>query len=283
VLKFISWAISLGSGTSGGTLAPLFTIGGGLGGVLGVAALHLFPGLGIDPRVAALVGMAAMFAGASRALLASVVFAFETTRQPLSLLPLLGGCTAAYLISALMMRYTIMTEKIARRGAIVPAEYTADYLDQVLVRDAASRQVVALAADDTLASVRAWLSSRAPGTGHQGFPVNDSNGDLVGVLTRRDIFNTEEPGTSQLWRIIQRPPAIVFEDNSLREGADHMVNEEVGRLPVVARENPRKVVGWLTRSDLLTAHRQRLDDGSRAERALQIRTIRLDRGPAAST
>jgi H+/Cl- antiporter ClcA len=283
VLKFVSWAISLGSGTSGGTLAPLFTIGGGLGGVLGVAALHLFPGLGIDPRVAALVGMAAMFAGASRALLASVVFAFETTRQPLSLLPLLGGCTSAYLISALLMRYTIMTEKIARRGAVVPAEYTADYLDQVLVRDAASRQVVALAADDTLASVRAWLSSRAPGTGHQGFPVNDSNGDLVGVLTRRDIFHTEEPETSQLWRIIKRPPAIVFEDNSLREAADHMVNEEVGRLPVVARDNPRKVTGWLTRSDLLTAHRQRLEDRSRAERALQIRTVRLDRGPAAST
>ena len=282
LLKFVSWAISLGSGTSGGTLAPLFTIGGGLGGVLGAAAAHLFPGLGIDPRVAALVGMAAMFAGASRALLASVVFAFETTRQPLSLLPLLGGCTSAYLISALLMRYTIMTEKIARRGAVVPVEYTADYLDQVLVRDAASRQVVALAADDTLASVRAWLASRAPGTGHQGFPVNDSNGDLVGVLTRRDIFNTEEAQTSQLWRLIKRPPAIVFEDNSLREAADHMVNEEVGRLPVVARDNARKVTGWLTRSDLLTAHRQRLDDRTRAERALQIRTVRLDRGPAAS-
>jgi H+/Cl- antiporter ClcA len=283
VLKFVSWAISLGSGTSGGTLAPLFTIGGGLGGVLGVTASHLFPGLGIDPRVAALVGMAAMFAGASRALLASVVFAFETTRQPLSLLPLLGGCTSAYLISALLMRYTIMTEKIARRGAAVPAEYTADYLDQVLVRDAASRQVVALAADDTLGSVRAWLSSRAPGTGHQGFPVNDSNGNLVGVLTRRDIFNTEEPETSQLWRPIKRPPAIVFEDNSLREAADHMVKEEVGRLPVVQRDNPRKVIGWLTRSDLLSAHRQRLEDASRAERALEIRTVRLDRGPAPTT
>jgi CIC family chloride channel protein len=282
VLKFVSWAISLGSGTSGGTLAPLFTIGGGLGGVLGVAALHIFPGLGIDPRVAALVGMAAMFAGASRALLASVVFAFETTRQPLSLLPLLGGCTAAYLISALMMRYTIMTEKIARRGARVLEEYSADYLDQVLVRDAATRQVVALAADDTVGSVRAWLSSHAPGTGHQGFPVHDRNGNLVGVLTRRDIFNATEPETRQLWQIIKRPPAIVFEDNSLREAADHMVSEDVGRLPVVSRENPRKVVGWLTRSDLLHAHRQRLEDALRPERALEIRTVRLDRGPAST-
>ena len=282
VLKFVSWAIALGSGTSGGTLAPLFTIGGGLGAVLGAGAAHLLPGVGIDPRVAALVGMAAMFAGASRALLASVVFAFETTRQPLSLLPLLGGCTAAYLISALMMRHTIMTEKIARRGARVLSEYATDYLDQVLVRDAASRQVVALAADDTLDSVRARFSSHTNGTGHQGFPVHDRNGDLVGVLTRRDVFNTDEPETNQLWRLIKRPPAIVFEDNSLREAADHMVSEQVGRLAVVARENPRKVTGWLTRSDLLTAHRQRLEDASLSERALGVRTVRLDRGPAAT-
>ena len=87
VLKFVSWSISLGSGTSGGTLAPLFTIGGGIGALFGGAAVALAPTLGVDPHVAALVGMAAIFAGASHALLASVVFAFETTRQPMGLLP----------------------------------------------------------------------------------------------------------------------------------------------------------------------------------------------------
>ena len=125
VLKFVSWSIALGSGTSGGTLAPLFTIGGGLGALLGIACVHWFPGLGVDPRIAALVGMAAIFAGASRALLTSVIFAFETTRQPIGLLPLLGGCTAAFVISSLMMRYTIMTEKLARRGTHVPTDYIA--------------------------------------------------------------------------------------------------------------------------------------------------------------
>lgn len=89
--KFISWAIALGSGTSGGTLAPLFTIGGGLGALLGAGAAALLPSMGIDPRVAALVGMASIFSGASRAMLASAVFAFETTLQPMGLLPLLGG------------------------------------------------------------------------------------------------------------------------------------------------------------------------------------------------
>jgi CIC family chloride channel protein len=277
VLKFISWAISLGSGTSGGTLAPLFTIGGGLGSVLGAIAVAIFPGLGIDIRIAALVGMAAMFAGASRALLASVVFAFETTRQPLSLLPLLGGCTAAFLISSLLMRHTIMTEKIARRGARVLTEYSIDYLDQVLVKTSAAREVVALAAEDTLAAVRAWLESRAAGTGHQGFPVLDRDQNLIGVITRRDIFNTTDSETFPLRQIIKRPPAIVFEDNSLREAADHMVRENVGRLAVVTRDNPRKVTGWLTRSDLLTAHRQRINDASLSKREINIRAIPLNR------
>ncbi len=287
VLKFVSWAISLGSGTSGGTLAPLFTIGGGLGSILGAASLWLFPGLGIDVRVAALVGMAAMFAGASRALLASVVFAFEATHQPLSLLPLLGGCTSAFLISSLMMRNTIMTEKIARRGVRVLAEYSTDFLDQVLVKSAARRDVVALCADDTLAAARTWFASHAAGTEHQGFPVLDRDGDFIGTVTRREILAATEPETSPLRHIIKRPPAIAFEDNSLREAADHMVVENVGRLAVVARDNPRKVIGWLTRSDILSAHRQRLEDSSRrtasalmtlrSNREIDIRTIRLNR------
>ena len=121
--KFLSWSISLGSGTSGGTLAPLFTLGGGLGATMGAAIVALVPSLGVDVRIAALVGMAAMFAGASRALLASIVFAFETTRQPAGLLPLLGGCTAAYLVSWLGMPTTIMTEKLERRGVVVSNEF----------------------------------------------------------------------------------------------------------------------------------------------------------------
>src|SRR2546425_4693887 len=163
-LKFVSWALALGSGTSGGTLAPLFTIGGALGALLGVGGAFVLPHVGIDPRLAALVGMAAIFAGASRTLLASVVFAFETTRQPFSLLPLLGGCTTAYLVSCLLMQHSIMTEKIARRGVRVPAEYAADFLAQVLVRDQASRDVVVFRGDDAVEVVRRWLDSGTPGS-----------------------------------------------------------------------------------------------------------------------
>jgi len=273
VVKFISWCISLGSGTSGGTLAPLFTIGGGLGASLGAVALRVFPHLGIDVRVAALVGMAAMFTGASRALLASVVFAFETTRQPMGLLPLLGGCSAAFLISCLFMRNTIMTEKIARRGVRVPGEYAADFLDQIQAGAAAARPVVSLRADQTLDEVRAFVQSREKGSSHQGFPVLDARGLLVGVVTRRDILDPQTPGTRLVRDLIRRTAAVVFEDSTLREAADHMVREGVGRLPVVSRDEPRKVMGMLTRSDLLAAHRQRLDEVDLAEQHLDLRSF----------
>ncbi len=135
MLKFVSWAVALGSGTSAGTLAPLFVIGGALGAALGGGANLLLPQLGLDLRIAGMVGMAAMFAGASRALLTSIVFAFETTLQPIGLLPLLSGSAAAYMVSSLLMSTTLMTEKVARRGVFVPSEYTADFLAQMLVRD----------------------------------------------------------------------------------------------------------------------------------------------------
>jgi H+/Cl- antiporter ClcA len=259
LLKFISWAVYLGSGTSGGTLAPLFTIGGGLGAALGAAAAVFLPELGVDPHVAALVGMAAIFAGASHALLASVVFAFETTRQPMGLLPLLAGCSAAYLVSLLLMRNSIMTEKLARRGTRIRTEYEVDHLTHVLVRDAAATDVVTVSAMDSLGRVRAWLRSRVEGSGHQGFPVVDDAGHLLGVVTRRDLLDPAYEDTLRIAGLVGRAPAVVYEDNTLREAADHMVDEGVGRLPVVSREDPRVVIGIVSRSDLLSAHRTRLD------------------------
>jgi CIC family chloride channel protein len=212
----------------------------------------------VDIRLAALVGTAALFAGASRALLASVVFAFETTRQPMGLLPLLGACSTSYLASALLMRNSIMTEKIARRGARVVSEYVADYLDRVLVGDAAASPVVTLRADDTVDQVREWIARGGEGTSHQGFPVVDDGGVLLGVVTRRDLGDAGATGGT-VRAVVKRPPAVVFDDSSLREAADHMVEERVGRLPVVSRKNPNGVVGILTRSDVIGAHARRLD------------------------
>jgi H+/Cl- antiporter ClcA len=265
LLKLISWAVALSSGTSGGTLAPLFTIGGGLGSILAAGTMALVPGLGMDVRVAGLVGMAAMFAGASRALLTSIVFAFETTRQPMGLLPLLAGCSAAYLVSLLRMKHTIMTERLARRGTPVRTDYAADYLDQLLVRDHAARPVVMLRGEQTLAEVRRWMAEGAGGASHQGFPVLDRTDTLIGVVTRRDLTDPKAGEEATVASVIKRPPVIIFEDNTLRQAADHMVRARVGRLPVVSRKAPRRVTGILSRSDLLEAHEDRLDEALSAQ------------------
>jgi len=264
--KLVSWSVALGSGTSGGTLAPLFTIGGCFGAMLGTLADAAFPQAGIDPRIAALVGMAAVFAGASRALLASAVFAFETTLQPLGLLPLIGGCTASFLVSCLLMKHSIMTEKIARRGVKAPDEYVPDLLSQILVRDVSLRRVVTLIDTRAIGDVRAWLDSDDLDATHQGFPVVDEAGTLVGVVTRRDLraaAATATAGDEQpIARLIRRPPLYVYDDSTLRQAADHMVNHDVGRLPIVSRQSPHRLVGIVTRSDILSAYRRSLGEAA---------------------
>jgi H+/Cl- antiporter ClcA len=273
VMKFVSWAIALGSGTSGGTLAPLFTIGSGVGALLGFGAAKLLPGAGIDPRVAALVGMAALFAGASRALLTSVVFAFETTLQPLGLLPLLGGCASSFFVSWAMMPDTIMTLKITRRGVRVPAEYAADFLDTVIVNTVLAtknNKLVSFRADQTLGETKSFLASGAEGSRHHGFPVLDEGGHLIGVLTRRNLLDSTEPLDRRVRELITRPPMTIAPNNTLREAADTMVEGEVGRLPVVDPNEPGRVLGIITRSDLLSAHRKRLREGELADPAVEL-------------
>lgn len=260
--KLVSWLFSLGSGTSGGTLAPLFTVGGGVGYVVAAGLAAVVPWVGIDLRIGALVGMAALFAGASRAPLSCVVFAFEATRQPLGLLPLLGGCGAAYLLSCVMMRTSIMTEKIARRGRPIPAEYSADQLEQVLVRDVGMRSVVTLGGAQKVENVQAWLRSGAPETLHHGYPVVDEIGRVLGVVTQRDIYacrSGDQPVTALLSRSLIgiRPSA------SLREAADTMLRESIGRLPVI---HDGHLLGIVTRSDLLDGHESRLAAAARLAR-----------------
>jgi CBS domain-containing protein len=161
-----------------------------------------------------------------------------------------------------------MTEKLARRGVSVRTEYAADHLSHVMVRDAASRDIVTLRGRDTLSRVRAWLASSGEGTSHQGFPVLDDSGALMGVLTRRDLLDPACAEDRLVASLVRRRPAVAYEDSTLRDAADHMVLEKVGRLPVVERARPTVVTGMLSRSDLLAAHATRLDAAHRVQRGL---------------
>lgn len=201
--KFLSWAIALGSGTSGGTLAPLLTIGGAAGAIFGSLTLLLFPDSGISIPMAALIGMSSMFAGASRAYLTSITFALEATMQSHALLPLLGACTASYLVSFFFMENTIMTEKIARRGVYTPDAYEPDLLKRITVAqvlgkgpetsvrsnsiDATLQNAPPLLKDSDMLSKAVELMASS---GEEFLPVCSSSdpGVIIGVLSYKDVL-----------------------------------------------------------------------------------------------
>jgi predicted transcriptional regulator len=127
--------------------------------------------------------------------------------------------------------------------------------------------------------VRAWLAADRSRANHQGFPVTDDQGELVGVVTRRDLLDPIHEDTVRVESIINRHPAVVYERNTLREAADHMVREGVGRLPVVSEEHPTHVVAIISRSDILAAHQSRLDAEVVEERpAYGVRRMRRRSG-----
>ena len=163
-----------------------------------------------------------------------------------------------------------MTERLERRGAPVQTEYAADYLSQVLVRDCASTEVSTLEADRTVESARQWLESGEPGTTHQGYPVVQRDGTLLGVVMKREIEAAAVDGTRTVGSLVKRPPVIIYDTQTARNAADHMVREGIGRLPVVRRAEPTKVVAILTRSDLLEAHERRLDAATKARRGIKL-------------
>jgi chloride channel protein, CIC family len=257
IFKFISWSISLGSGTSGGTLAPLFTIGGGLGALLGSFGILLFPNIGIDVRIAALIGMAALFAGSARALLTSILFAFETTMQPTGLLPLLIGCSSSYLVSGLMMKNTIMTEKIARRGIRIPTEYEADFLDQILVKNCASFSVVTINAKDTIEDIRNWCASGNKDSRHHSYPVVDNN-NLIGFVSKHEVLTHSASKAKKVYEIAHPISAVVYPDNTLKEAVNLMAELEIDFFPVVARDDHNKIIAILSRSDILRERKKEL-------------------------
>jgi predicted transcriptional regulator len=169
------------------------------------------------------------------------------------------------------MKSTIMTEKIERRGVRVPSEYTADALAQVKVGDVCTREVRALKTSDELGEVRRWMLSGRERAQHQGYPVLDDAGRIRGVITRRELFSPTHAGLTRVGDLLKRGPIVVFEDHSLRDAADLMVAENVGRLVVVERNNPTHMLGVLTRSDVLAANAKRIHEMRDVSRHIRIR------------
>src|SRR6185312_5904474 len=159
---------------------------------------------------------------------------------------------------------------LARRLTDVAALYARGYLSPIPVKDVAQGNPGALHPDDAVEEVRDWMASREDDSRHQGFPVVDKEGKLLGVAGRGDLLDLELPIDATVRDVIKRPPVVIFTDNTVRQAADHMVRQGVGRLPVVTRSDPNHVVGIVTRSDLLAAHATRLDSENRASRTIRL-------------
>jgi chloride channel protein, CIC family len=257
-LKFVSWAIALGSGTSGGTLAPLLTIGGAAGALLGSLALYLFPHCGITLPLAALVAMSAMFAGASRALLTSIIFAVETTEQPHALLPLLSACTASYFISFFLMENTIMTEKIARKGVKTPHSFEPDLLEKITVEQVI-KDGVALSANNSIKDIRDWLTKES-NYNSNFFVIVDDKGEFKGIVSSSSLNSDHRDDDTLIGSLIKRKSFTISSHDNLRTAVEMMAKENLDVLPVVSNENKNSVIGILSYKDILSVYKYRVED-----------------------
>jgi predicted transcriptional regulator len=258
LFKFISWAIALGSGTSGGTLAPLLTIGGATGALLGMLVNLLFPNAGVTIPLAAMVGMSAMFAGASRALLTSIIFALETTGQSHALLPLLAACLASYGVSYFLMENTIMTEKIARRGIKTPHAYEPDMLDKLTVDQVLSENQTVISCEATIEEVREWLMKNKNQQKNYYIVTNES-GVFSGIISSSNLFSMHHPAGIKTGQLIKRKPFAITANDSLKSAVEMMARENLDVLPVI-RQSDSKIIGVLSYKDILSTYRRNSED-----------------------
>lgn len=282
IVKAIIWSVSLGSGTSGGVLAPLLMMGAALGGL---EALFLpQAGLGFW----ALISMAAMLGGTMRAPFTSMIFALELTHDINSLLPLLIACMVSYGFSVLVMRRSILTEKVSRRGYHLSSEYATDPLEIVFVRDVMRTTIVALSADIPEKELAQSLKNVYDQRGQHLYPVLNSDKQLVGVLTRADLQSLvqerEKAGLNGhvLGQLVKSHPVVCYMDEPLRVAVYRMAETGLTRFPVVERAAPHKLVGILSLNDLLKARAISLQEESNRERVLRLRTLFL-RGRSSQT
>ena len=268
VFKSIALVVSLGSGTSGGLLAPMFMASAGLGSAFAMIINHFVPSASLSPGAFALVAMGAVFGAASRATFAFIIFAFELTRDYNSVLPLMLVCVIADGIAMMFMKTSIMTEKLARRGLHINQDYEADVLMELNVEDVMDRDAPQVPASMKVKDLGDLIAVRDPKyVRYHGFVVLDSAGKLAGVITQGDVLRAleEKSGDLSVLEAGGRELVVTYPNELLYDAAGKMLRAGVGRLPVVSREDPKQVVGYLNRAAVLSARLKRMHEEGHRE------------------
>jgi len=263
--KAVALVISLGSGTSGGLLAPMFMSSAALGGVFAMGMNEVFPAAHLSAGAFALVAMGAVFGAASRAAFSFIVFAFEITRDYNSVLPLMLVTVIADGVAILLMpKASIMTEKLVRRGLRIHQDYEADVLQQMVVSETMDREAPVLPAGIPVRELAERIARHEPEVSrHQGMLLMDADKRLAGIITRGDILRSldEDPsGAMSLLEAGSRKMIVTHPDETLHEAAAKMLRNNIGRLPVVDRKDPQHVVGYLGRPGIMAARLHRLHE-----------------------
>jgi CIC family chloride channel protein len=269
LVKSIIWAVSLGSGTSGGVLAPLLMMGGALGGLEAMVLPN--EGTGFWP----LVSMGAILGGTMRAPFTGVIFAVELTHDLNALLPLLIACIIAHAFTVLVLRRSILTEKVSRRGYHLSCEYAVDPLEILFVREVMRTNIAALPADVKLDDLATSLRTSGGRGGQRLYPVVDKDHHLVGVVTRHNIQkalreSSDGPG-ARMADLVNPSPVVAYPDEPLRLVVYRMAETGLTRFPVVERGGHGKLVGMIALKDLLQARVRNLQEERRRERVLRTR------------
>lgn len=262
--KGLVWSIALGSGTSGGVLAPLLMMGGAIGALVG-----LLTGVG-DPGLWAMVGMAAIMGGTMRSPLTGMIFILELTHDFHALPALMVGSVSALCVTVLLLRRSILTEKLARRGQHIAREYSVDVFELMRVSDVMDRQPPMVPSDMTVAELTSRIARGEPGlAGRQGTLIVDAAGRLRGIITRGDLMDAlqaDPTGSTSVLEAGSSDVARIPPDATLHDAIGLMLKRDIGRLPVVDRNDHDRVVGYLGRADILAARLRRQEEEERREK-----------------
>ena len=269
VVKILATSLTIGSGGSGGVFAPSLFIGAMMGGAFGYAANALFPNVTAAPGAYALVGMAAVFAGAARAPITSILILFEMTDDYRIILPLMLATVISTILAEHLSRESIYTLKLLRRGVRLEQGRDIDVMQGVMIGEAMTTQVDTVSADLPLEDLRMVFDE----SHHHGLPVLDEQGELFGIVTLQDLGRAAERGGLEgrmVRDIATRSLLTVYPDEPMWVALKRLGTRDVGRLPVVDRQNPKRLLGLIRRSDIVRAYRvginRRLDLQERADR-----------------
>ncbi len=268
IFKSSALMVSLGSGTSGGLLAPMFMASAALGGAFAIGVNHFVPGANLSPGAFALVAMGAVFGAAARSTFAFIVFSFEITRDYDAILPLMLVGVIASAIAISFLKNSIMTEKLARRGVHVFQEYDTDIMKLTMVREVMDRDPALVYANEKVSDLADKIGSSNPGyNSHQAYPVIDDKKNLVGIVTQGDLLKAVDTGQSgkSIMEVASVKLVVTYPDENLFEALSKMLRNNIGRLPVVERANPQKLVGYLGRPNILSARLKQIEEESVVE------------------